>query len=209
MADMIPLQRPSRPPAEVVQARKAEVAKRYRKAAKRQRRHPLSLAAIRLSELTKLLDHRYGKMLIPETDDGLLAARVMVHHIGRLRDAPRRISAWLATCTPWMPMAERERLIAEVSATPLRWSADRLGWRLRLTSAERSTLRICTIAAIGSSPDERRAARAAKQRERDERRRRATGQVSRSEYLARCHQQTPWEAAGVSRSTWYRRLAQT
>src|SRR5947199_200887 len=91
-----------RPSPELIAARRIEVSKRYRAMAKKRHKRPLTFAAIRAAELTRLYDHRYGPVLIPETDQGMVAARIMVHHLARLRDAPRRITAWMATCAPWL-----------------------------------------------------------------------------------------------------------
>ena len=45
-----------------------------------------------------------------------------------------------------------------------------------------------------------------RKQQRDEQRRRDSGQVSRSKYLTvSARRERPWEAAGVSRATWYRR----
>src|ERR1041385_8510781 len=53
----------------------------------------------------------------------------------------------------------RERLITEVVQCPLKWAADRLAWKLRLTDAKRTELKITTIGAIDCSKDQRQARR--------------------------------------------------
>jgi hypothetical protein len=200
---------PRRPSPEHIAARKAEIAKRYawhEKATKR----PRTIAAIRVSELTRLFDYRYSRMYLPEGDDTLIAARIMAHHLGSLRDAPRRIEAWLATCTPWLGLAERERLISEVAECPLRWRADKLGWKLRLSDVERRKLKITTIGAFDVTKAERAKRRASSKRERERNRRSRSGAKSRAAYLAQQKTKAPpWTAAGLTRSTWYRRQRTT
>src|ERR1017187_10181338 len=89
-----------------------EVAERYREQAKRRALHhpqskPRTHAAIRMRELTDLFDHLWGRATIPPGDLGYQAARVMVHHIGRLQHAPRRIADWLAHCAAWIDLGDR------------------------------------------------------------------------------------------------------
>ncbi len=124
------------------------------------------MAAIRISELTRWLDDMIGAgvELIPCQESADLA-RLFAHHMGGLPDAPRRITSWLGDRAPWLKGLDRERLISEVVSCPLKWSADKLGWKLRLTDAKRTELRITTIGAIDMSRDQRAARRKAKQAE--------------------------------------------
>lgn len=183
-----------RPSPEQVALRKREIAKRYaRKASKSFNKKPRTTAALRLADLTRYLDDRFGKMTVPESDEGVDLARIVAHHLGGLTDAPRRVSSWIATCAPWLPIPERERLISEVSENRLRWSADKLGWKLKLTDATRSRLGITTIGAIDCNRDQRRARRKAKQKEYDRLRRPKVPKSAK-----------PWLVMGISRATWYR-----
>ena len=183
-----------RPSPEQVALRKKEIAKRYaRKASKAFNKKPRTIAAIRAAELTRLFDRRFGRMQIPETDDGVDCIRIMAHHLGALRDAKRRISDWIATCAPWLPLPERERLITEVEENRLRWSADKLAWKLGLTDELRTELRITTIGAIDCNEDQRKARRRRARAERDKLRR---PNVPKTE--------PPWRFLGISRRKWYR-----
>lgn len=193
-----------RPSPEVIKARKAEIARRYGRKAKNKK--PRTIAAIRISELTRLFDHRYARMYLPESDEALLAVRIMAHHMGALPDAARRIQGWVMTCAPWLGFAERERLISEVLERPLRWRADKLGWKLRLSDAERSKLRISTIGAFDVPKAARDARRKEAKRQLLLERRRAAGAVTRAQYLAsQAMLQHPWVGEGISRATWFRR----
>lgn len=195
-----------RPSPALIAARKREIAKRYSDQAKRKgHKRPLTLAAVRISELTRLFDHRYGTVLLPDSDEGVMAAKLMVHHLGRLKDAPRRISSWLATCAPWLGLASRERLIRDTQERQLRWSADRLAWKLKVTAAERLELKLRTIGAMDTTKAERLAQSKQRRRERQQQRRRATGAKPRAEYeAASAASMKPWAALGMSRRAWYR-----
>lgn len=192
-----------RPSPEVLARRKAEIAARYRAKSKQAAlaKKPRALAAIRMSELTRLYDHRHGPRLLPEDDVGLLCAKVMVHHIGALRDAPRRISDWLACCAPWLSLASRERLIRDATERPIRWSADKLAWKLRVTAAERTNLDLRTIGCIDMTKEQRAAQAKERRRQRDRIRYRTQ---SREEYLHAVRTPKPWTRLGMSRAAWYR-----
>lgn len=189
-----------------------EVEVRYREMAKRKagRASPVrTMAAARISELQRIFDYRYGRaQIVPATDEGFQAARVMVHHIGRLKHGQRRMSDWLLRCAPWMSPRDHERLISEVEECPLKWTADKLAWKLRLTQAEREGLGITTIGAIDLPKAERISRRKARKNAAREAARRAEGAIPRAQYLAGAISRTqPWKATGESRAAWYRRRA--
>jgi hypothetical protein len=167
------------PSPELIKARKWEIARRYqqkRKVGKRSR----SMAAIRLSELTRWLDDQYGAgvELEPcEASETIL--RVFCHHLGGLPDAPRRIDAWMNRYTPWLAIQSREVLIREVVTCPLKYSADKLGWKIRLTDAKRTELKIRTIGGIDCNRDQRKARDKTRRAER-ERNRRAAKRIAKA-----------------------------
>lgn len=190
----------------------AEVARRYRDQAKRRARHqskPRTHASIRISELTRLFDDMWGRARIEDSDLGAAAARIMAHHIGHLRDGPRRISAWLERCAPWLDIASRERLMNEVHYCPLKWKADKLAWKLRVTDATRTRLKLTTIGAIDVPREERIKRRARMKRTKMQHRRRQDGVKPRGEYLKAVRSAKPWIEAGISRATWFRRHRET
>jgi hypothetical protein len=87
-----------------------------------------------------------------------------------------------------------------------RWRADKLAWRLRLTSADRATLKITTIGSIDKAKSQRWHERRERARAAKEERRRATGAKARADYeAAALSRQQPWLELGISRRTWYRR----
>jgi hypothetical protein len=96
-------------------------------------------------------------------------------------------------------------MTAKVLAKPLRWRADKLGIRLRLTEAERHRLGITTIGSIEVTKEERLKRRQARKRRRKELLRRAQGARQRSEYEANSvNRNKPWLALRMSRASWYR-----
>ena len=89
----------------------------------------------------------------------------------------------------------------------LKWGkAEAVGQMLRLTTKERGVWKITTIRPCDQTLEE---LRKAKRRERDHKRR-IYNRQPRAQYLAShiTSRTKPWEQEGISRRTWYRRLAQ-
>lgn len=163
-----------RPSPQKVAALKFEIAQRYKQqtAKARQRNRSRGMAAIRLAELTRWLDDTYGQGV--ELDPGepsYLIVRIFAHHLGALPDTPRRITVWCSTYAPWVSPRDLERLISEVMDCPIKWTADKLAWKLKLTDAARTRLKIKTIGAIDCNREQRELRRKAKRAERDAKRR--------------------------------------
>lgn len=164
-----------RPSPERIAALKLEIAQRYRLKAKEAKQHNRSrgMAAFRLAELTRWLDDAYGKGVeLEATTQSYAIVRIFAHHIGALKDAPRRITIWAGVFAPWISPRDLERLINEVTHCQLKWTADKLAWKLKLTDAKRTELNIRTIGAIDCSREQRaerqRARRAQAERNRRE-----------------------------------------
>lgn len=166
---------PRRPSADVIAARKWEIKRRYARKGIVGRR-TRSMAAIRLAELTRWLEHVHGRGELEPSDQSVQVARIFAHHMGALPDMARRVKAWIDRFTPWLDLASQERLIAEVAQCPLKWSADKLAWKLRLTDEQRTELRIRTIGAIDCNAQQR-AERRRKAKIERERNRRAAKRV--------------------------------
>jgi hypothetical protein len=154
-----------RPPLELVKARQWEIKRRYeRKSAVGKRSRPM--AAIRIAELKRWLGDIAGNGV--ELDASKWSedvARIFVHHFVVLADGNRRAADWLATYCPWIETRDREYMITEANHCPLKWSADKLAWKIRLSDAKRTELRITTIGAFDVPKDERTKRRKAKQAE--------------------------------------------
>ena len=129
------------------------------------------LTLIRLRELERLFKSRYGRLL-PDDDAGRDDLKIAAHHIALLRGEVRQhVICWARAWAPWMPQHEAEGLADEVAADPHKFTADALAWRLRLSMAERTALKIKTIGAFDVTKTEREAIRKEKKRERERARR--------------------------------------
>jgi hypothetical protein len=118
------------------------------------------MAAIRISELLRWISDATGAGAELEPSDWSAGiARIFVHHFVVLSDGNRRAAEWLTTYCPWIERRDREHMITEANHCPLKWSADKLAWKIRLTDAKRTELKITTIGAIDVGKDERTARR--------------------------------------------------
>lgn len=145
-----------RPTPERIAAKRWEIKRRYEhhpKVSKRSR----SMAAIRIAELQRWLGDVVGagaELEASQWSEGV--ARIFVHHFVVLSDGNRRAAQWLATYCPWIETRDREYMITEANHCPLKWSADKLAWKIRLTDAKRTELKIKTIGAIDCNADQRK-----------------------------------------------------
>jgi len=124
------------------------------------------MAAIRIADLLRWLADVSGggaELEPSQWSEGI--ARIFVHHFVVLADGNRRAAEWLATYCPWIETRDREYMITEANHCPLKWSADKLAWKLALTDARRTHLKITTIGAIDVSKEQRAKRRKAKQAE--------------------------------------------
>jgi hypothetical protein len=138
-----------------IAARKFEIKRRYEHHAKVTKRGR-SMAAIRISELSRWLGDVVGagaELEPSEWSAGI--ARIFVHHFVVLADGNRRAADWLNIYCPWIDRRDREHMITEANHCPLKWSADKLAWKIRLTDAKRTELKIRTIGAVDVSKDQR------------------------------------------------------
>jgi hypothetical protein len=95
-----------------------------------------------------------------------------------------------------------EQIIADAQRRNPIFNAEKLGMYLRLSDATRTRTGIRTIGAFDVSKRQRTLRRKLKARERQARLRRKRGARPHSQSLSRTK---PWEAEGVSRTTWYDR----
>jgi hypothetical protein len=123
------------------------------------------LAAIRLAELTRWLDHINGAgvELDPHDRNSETIVRVFVHHFVGLKDGSRRAADWMATYCPWFTLRSRESLITEACHCTIHWTADRLAWKLGVRDALRTELELTTIGAIDVTKAQRAQRRKAMQ----------------------------------------------
>jgi hypothetical protein len=195
-----------RPAPDQIARKLAAVARRY--AADQRDRMPKGRPrwiVLRIAQLRRLLADRYGPQL-PDDDAGREDARIMVNHLA-LRGGRQtaRMLAWLDGACPWMTAGERAELVDTAADQPQRWTPDQLAERLNLLEADRRRLEITTIGAVDVTREQRLALRRERSRLARQEQRRAAGRKPRADYLQECKAKPrPWQAAGISRSLWYR-----
>jgi hypothetical protein len=191
-----------------VKGKLREIEVRYGHDKRDRRGKKFSMATLRVAEIDRLLVSRYGHVL-PDDDAGRDDARIMVHHLAQISgDAPKRIAAWISARCRWMSPDEAETLTAAAISKPIRWRAPTAGAAFRLLDAERTALRITTMAPVDVSEAEMAKRRKDRDRERKAAKRRAAGAQPRKQYEAGATGHgKPWIAAGISRASWYRKQA--
>jgi len=112
----------------------AEIKRRH--GAARRDRPKVGMAALRIAEIRRLYRDRYGRVL-PDDDAGRDDLLVMAQHMARRPDGPRLIRMYIELEAPWMTPDATDELIARVIAKPLKFRADTLAHRLRLTAVAR------------------------------------------------------------------------
>ncbi|EHR03235.1 hypothetical protein [Bradyrhizobium sp. WSM471] len=168
------------------------------------------LATIRCLDLDRYFTDRYGAVL-PDDDAGRDDAEIMLNHIAHRQTGDRKWSMedWLDRRAPWLVGRERARLIRKVFKKPMLYKADTLARALGLTFARRQRLGITSIGSIDVGADQREELQQERNTMQHAKRRRAAGAVARAQYEANSISRAePWKAEGISRTTWYRRLAE-
>jgi hypothetical protein len=177
--------------------------RRYRR--KRRRGRSNSIVGIRVRDIESMFHDKYGAQL-PDDDAGRDDLFVLLNHCAYYADAKPRMLTIAASWAPWLYADALEDMIADITARPLRWRADKLAQRLGLDDATRTRLGITTIGAIDVTAEQRKARRRERDRLAQEAKRRAAGirprPKRRRETLAG---RAPWKAQGISRSAWFRR----
>jgi hypothetical protein len=182
------------------QAQHREIAQRYSR--KRGRRRP-SLVPLRIRDLEAFYREKYGAIMPNDDPRALDCLIVLLHHVAGLGD-PRAVRACAARWAPWLTEAEYAAIVVEIECTPLRWGADSLAREIGLDDAVRTLLRITTIGANDCDKAQRS--------KRRKRRNTAAHRARRAEAGAGSHATSaehlkPWRALGMSRRTYYRKLA--
>jgi hypothetical protein len=168
------------------------------------RTKPFDMARKRVNEIAALVQHRHGSL--PDTDDRCIYLEAAAHHLkpgdGDLAFA---LENWARRLGAVLPSDEIKAIAQQVQASPRRFLADTLAKWLKVTYAERTTLKLTTIGCIDVSKAQRTRLRKERKRRAQQARRRAGGAMSRAEYVANSiSRQQAWQAARVSRATWYR-----
>lgn len=168
----------------------------------------------RIREIEKLIRSRHGSM-IPDpagTDDEDLC--IAYPRAVALTPRTQDVVSWCRKWAPWIDPVTLHTLAA--LSVNRRWmiKADAVAKLLMVTMAERTKLGLRTIGACDMSREERNKQAKTNKQERDRNRqqqkRRDEGRKDRASYeAASLSRLKPWEAAGVSRSSWYRTQRET
>jgi hypothetical protein len=164
------------------------------------------LATLRIAELGRLFEYRYGATL-PEDDSGYDDLTLLAHHFAVVQaDVKSSLRKWSQVRAPWLRETAITRIANKVEAKPRRFRADTIAAKLGVTARERQELDLRTIGAIDQTAAQRLKIRIQRQRQADEDRRRRLGSIPRQEYEAKSVSRSkPWQVEGISRATWYAR----
>jgi hypothetical protein len=166
---------------------------------------------LRYGDLVRLFRHRWGYVL-PDDDAGRGDLWLLVVNLSLAEAEPEKkmhhaIEVW----APWMTPEERVAYVRHVWGLDLyqRIQTGReIGQLLRLTNAERQSLKLWQFKPIDATDEELTAHSKAMRRERRRAKSRANGVRSRQQYLADMAAiPKPWLALGITRRTWERRRA--
>ena len=168
-----------------------------------------ALRRLLVGDLRRLFRHRYGATLPPD-DAGRDDLCLLLQAISLDPRVPaEKMAREIEVLGPWMDATEAKQLIDDLMNLPLCWRKlppKALGAMVRLTNRERERLRLWRIAPVDMTADELIEQRKAKRRTRARLTRRKAGAAARADYLAKSKSKSkPWEAEGISRTTWYRR----
>jgi hypothetical protein len=183
-------------------ARHREIARRYASKSRERGRHRPNIVAFRIRDLQKLFADRYGTAM-PDDDAARDDLMVLLHHVAHLGDS-RALRAYAARWCPWLSYGEFAAIIAEIEYRPLRWRADSLARRIGLDDATRTRLRITTIGATDCAKAQRTKRAKRKDAAYQKEQRAKAGAKPQASSAARLR---PWLALGMSRRTYYRKLA--
>ena len=169
------------------------------------------LRCLRCGDLMRLYRHRWGALL-PDDDSGRADLFEILCVTSLALKAPEeKLPHVIETLAPWLKPDEAQDMIDHIQSTPLferTRTARHLGDNMRLLNAEREALRLWTMLPVDMTDKQLAEQRKAKSRARRAAKRRQCNLRTRAEYLAELKARPkPWEAAGVSRRTWFRRLA--
>lgn len=168
------------------------------------------LRRVRLGDVRRLLRHRHfrpGHKHLSDDDAGREDLYELLLPISLRDGSDRKMVKAIEVWAPWL--SDSQQLIDRINRAPIherKPTARTLGKRLRLLNQEREALAIRTIAPIDLTDEEMAEQRKAKDRARQERRRRKAGSKTREAYIANSlSKKRPWETEGISRRSWYRR----
>jgi hypothetical protein len=176
---------------------------RFRHAEQRRRRRP-TITGLRVRELNIVRAKLYGET-IPDTGKGRDLCKATAFHMAFHTDAAKRIPSWLDLRAPWLDDDDSAKITREAIGAVAKgiapWSADKLGWHLKISIDDRAAWHLTTIGAVRDSKEKRKARRKAEDKAYQAAKRLAAGAKPRAKSAERTR---PWAALGMSRATWHR-----
>ena len=137
-----------------------------------------NVVTIRIKDLGRLFNHRYG-ITLPDDAAGEADAVLMLAHLAAGIDPDKRMNHFLDLRCPWMSATDRDQAKANAAMTRTTWTADQLAVLVGLTMSERTRLNITTIGAIDCDASAREVIRKEKQKQRQREYRRAKRERSK------------------------------
>jgi hypothetical protein len=120
-----------------------------------------NIARLRPRELHRLIQARYGGLIISDDDNGEALWLAMLDSLAALGGDPdEHMTEFLMWQCPWMTTEQRENAKQDAITARRFWSASTLGDALKLTWEERNRLKITTIRPSGVGDAELAAAKA-------------------------------------------------
>ena len=169
------------------------------------------LRRLRYGAMIKLFRHRWGHAL-PEDDAGHGDLWPLILNVSLAAAEPlKKMAHVIELWAPWMTPEQAADLIRHVGGLDRYQriqTAAELGRHMGVTNAVRQKLGLWPFKPIDATDEELEAQRKARRSERRRERLRAKGVRPREAYLAEVKSKPkPWEAEGISRRTYYRRVA--
>lgn len=167
---------------------------------------------VRLGHVRRLLRDRYGHTL-PDDDAGYEDLRILLHvkaNACKPENRVRMLLKEIEVSAPWMSSVKARQVADEIAAKPLKVTSDWLGKELNVNADTRDRLAIWQIGAVDLDAAGRKKRARERRRQRDrERKMRQRKCQPRADWLAENNvsRTKPWEGIGISRRTYYRRLA--
>lgn len=170
-----------------------------------------SLETLRLREIEAVIRSRHGNGIPdPAGTDDVDSCHAYLRAVAMTPGAQDLVS-WSKVWAPWANPVDLDEIGSQRERRKRMIGADAVAKLLFVTMDERTALGLKTIGACDRSTEDRkklaRDTKRARDRAAKEKARREQGRVARTSYeAASTSQLKPWEAEGVSRRTWYRRL---
>jgi hypothetical protein len=163
---------------------------------------------LRVGELRQLFALRYGGNVrndgwrFPDDDAGLEDLKILAHHTH-----PMAIPRMIRHRAPWAALrGMTDDIACEVECAQKLWRPHTLGKVLNFVGAEWRQHRFKTIAPVDMTAAQRRDVSRILSNGRRRQKRRMSGVQTRAVYEGQSLSRTkPWEAEGISKSTWYER----